>query len=80
MDQGNWKDAYDGLRKIILAPGQPVGEDLNRAVTCLEQLNRSDEIDELLESAVKTQQDDPRRLVVPLGRRPAIHAGRRTRA
>ena len=46
MDQGNFKDAYDGLRKIILAPGQPVGEDLYRAVTCLERLNRTDEIDE----------------------------------
>ena len=28
MDQGNYKDAYDGLRKIILEPGQPIGDDL----------------------------------------------------
>ena len=61
MNEGNFKDAYDGLRKIILAPGQPVGEDLSRAVTCLERLNRTDELDELLEAAVKAQQDDPRK-------------------
>jgi hypothetical protein len=60
MNQGNYKDAYDGLRKIILAAGQPVGSDLSGAVKCLEQLNRDEEIDELLESAVKAQQDDPR--------------------
>ncbi len=61
MDQGNYKDAYDGLRKIVLAQGQPVDSDLDRAVRCLEQLNRVDEIDELLQSAVQAQQDDARR-------------------
>ena len=61
MDQGNFKDAYDGLRKIILEPGQPVGADLDRAVQCLERLNRTAEIDELLEAAVKAQQGDARR-------------------
>ena len=74
MDQGNFKDAYDGLRKIILEPGQPMGEDLSRAVTCLQRLNRTNEIDELLESAVKAQQDAPRTWLVPLGRGSAIHA------
>ena len=31
MDQGNYKDAYDGLRKIVLAPGQPIDSDLRLA-------------------------------------------------
>ena len=61
MDQGNYKDAYDGLRKIILEPGQPIDSDLDRAVQCLERLNRTEEVDELLESALKAQAGDPHR-------------------
>ena len=86
MDQGNYKDAYDGLRKILLAPGQPTGDDLARAVQCLLHLDRTAEIDDLLEAAVKAQQDDPRRwrfladvaheIMVPLPKNGCIIAGK----
>jgi len=55
-DNGNYKDAYDGLRRLILDPANDSGSvagDLNLAVTCLQQLGRIDETDELLEDAVK---------------------------
>jgi alpha-2-macroglobulin len=54
-NQGNYKDAYDGYRKIILDPNidsRTASLDLNTAVQCLQNLNRADEIDELLESAI----------------------------
>ncbi len=56
-DAGNYKDAYDGLRLLILDSANDsdgVAVDLNLAVTCLQQLGRIDETDELLESAVKS--------------------------
>ena len=63
--QGNFKDAYDGFRKLVLAPdGAPrqVGGDLNMAVQCLQRLNRVDEIDALLEDAVKAHKGNWRLL------------------
>jgi uncharacterized protein YfaS (alpha-2-macroglobulin family) len=62
VKQGNYKDAYDGLRKLLLdREAVPRGEDLQAAVLCLQRLNRTSEIDELLESAVQTHQDRPDR-------------------
>ncbi|HEY2761789.1 MAG TPA: hypothetical protein VGI75_13630 [Pirellulales bacterium] len=55
-DNGNYKDAYDGLRRSILDPANDSGSvagDLNLAATCLQQLGRVDETDELLEGGVK---------------------------
>ncbi len=53
--QGNFNDAYAGFRKLVLdphdAPAQ-VGGDLKMAVQCLQRLNRTDEIDALLEDAI----------------------------
>ncbi len=58
--QGNFRDAYDGLRKLLLDPQvAPSGDDLSDAVQALVRLNRVSEIDELLESAVKVHQGLP---------------------
>ena len=59
--QGNFKDAYDGFRKLILDPEDAprmVGPDLNMAVQCLARLNRIDEVDALLEDVVKVHKDN----------------------
>ena len=59
--QGNYKDAYEGFRKLALDPqnnARPLGDDLSTAVLCLENLDRADEIDALLEDAVKIHPDD----------------------
>ncbi|MBU4273582.1 MAG: alpha-2-macroglobulin [Planctomycetes bacterium] len=63
--QGNFKDAYDGFRKLVLDPKdapRQVGGDLDMAVQCLQRLNRVDEIDALLEDAVKAHKDNWRLL------------------
>jgi uncharacterized protein YfaS (alpha-2-macroglobulin family) len=52
---GNFKDAYDGLRKLALDPKDDpvqVGDDLNTAITCLQRLGRSDEIDDFREGVI----------------------------
>jgi uncharacterized protein YfaS (alpha-2-macroglobulin family) len=52
---GNFKDAYEGLRKLALDPTNhphQVGQDLTMAITCLQRLGRSDEIDEFREAVV----------------------------
>ena len=54
-DDGNYKDAYDGFRRLVLdKDGDPalVAGDLNKALNALRQLGRLDELDELRESAV----------------------------
>ncbi len=65
FQQGNFKDAYDGFRKLVLDPHDDpakVGGDLNVAVQCLQRLNRVAEIDALLEEAVKIHKDNWRLL------------------
>jgi uncharacterized protein YfaS (alpha-2-macroglobulin family) len=52
---GNFKDAYDGLRKLALDTNDDpykVGNELGTAVTCLQRLGRSGEIDGLLEEVI----------------------------
>lgn len=52
---GNFKDAYDGLRQRCLNPqtaSKEIVADLDLAVHCLTQLGRINELDELLESTV----------------------------
>ncbi|MFA6294790.1 MAG: hypothetical protein WC637_23560, partial [Victivallales bacterium] len=55
FNQGNFKDAYDLYSKLALGeekvPGQ-VGEELYRAINCLINLNRQNEIDEFREKAI----------------------------
>ncbi|HZU35120.1 MAG TPA: hypothetical protein VFA18_04385, partial [Gemmataceae bacterium] len=52
---GNYRDAYDGLRKLALDPNDDprrVGEDLTTALSCLQQLGRQDESDDFLEAVI----------------------------
>ena len=74
--QGNYKDAYEVYRTIALDPKtEPdrVGNDFKRAVECLRQLGRVDEVDafreaviavhhanwRLLQAAAESYLDDP---------------------
>jgi hypothetical protein len=55
FNAGNWKDAYEGLRKLSLDPqAEPteVGKLLETGVLCLQRLGRSDEIDEFREAII----------------------------
>ena len=52
---GNYREAYDGLRKLALNPRdnpRRVGEDLATAVRCLQQLGRQDESDAFREAVI----------------------------
>ena len=43
MQAGNWKDAYDGFRKLALLPGDDpalVGSNLHNGIQCLQNLGR----------------------------------------
>ena len=64
-NDGNYRDAYEGYRKLALDPKDDprlVGGDLETAIRCLQQLNRVDEIDELREAVVKVHGDNWRLL------------------
>ncbi|MBY0522870.1 MAG: hypothetical protein K2R98_05710 [Gemmataceae bacterium] len=53
---GNYKDAYDGLRKLAMDPKcDPiaVSKDLETGIACLQQLGRDDEIDEFREAVIE---------------------------
>jgi uncharacterized protein YfaS (alpha-2-macroglobulin family) len=55
---GNYKDAYEGLRKLALDPENDplqVGKDLETAIQALQQLGRSDEIDDFREAVIAVQ-------------------------
>ena len=65
FNQGNFKDAYEGYRKLVLDPQtdhRRVCNDLESASQCLEHLNRLDEIDALVEDVVKIHQENWRLL------------------
>jgi uncharacterized protein YfaS (alpha-2-macroglobulin family) len=57
IQDGNYKQAYDLFRQLALDPDdQPassVGTDLQYAITCLQNLNRFDEVDTLREAIIK---------------------------
>ena len=55
MKQGNWRDAFDLLAKIVVDPNddpKQAGNDLKNALTCLQRLGREPETDDLFEKAV----------------------------
>jgi alpha-2-macroglobulin len=55
-ENGNYKDAYDGLRKLALDPTSDpakVGQDLAVAINCLDRLGRVDEIDAFREGVIE---------------------------
>ncbi len=63
----NYKDAYEIFRRLALdteakEPTQ-VGNDLNMAVACLQQLNRTSEIDEFREALIEAQAKNWRALL-----------------
>src|SRR3954451_95233 len=64
---GNHKDAYDGLRRFVLEKKDATSAELvkafNAAMTCLPQLNRTDEIDAFREKAVAAHKNDWRLLM-----------------
>ncbi len=63
--QGNYKDAYDVYRKLALDPKDDprlVGSDLNMATSCLQSLNRADEIDDFREAVVEVHKNNWRLL------------------
>jgi uncharacterized protein YfaS (alpha-2-macroglobulin family) len=65
QNDGNFKDAYDGLRKLALDPKDDplkVGADLDAAVNSLQRLGREDEIDEFREAVIETHKDNWRLL------------------
>lgn len=58
FNDGNFNDAYQIFRKLATddkTDTMAVGNDLSRAVDCLINLGRIDEVDELLEAAVAAQ-------------------------
>lgn len=63
FDAGNFKDAYEGLRKLALDPkNTQAGQELNLAVNALQRLGRVDEIDEFREKVIAVHKDDWRLL------------------
>ncbi|MEN6407992.1 MAG: hypothetical protein ABFC77_16175, partial [Thermoguttaceae bacterium] len=64
-NQGNFMDAYEDYRRLTLdrqADPTLVGADLNMAVLCLQRLGRVQDIDGLLEDAVRAHQGNWRLL------------------
>jgi uncharacterized protein YfaS (alpha-2-macroglobulin family) len=62
---GNFNTAYKGLRQLALDPNDDpklVGQDLTTAITCLQRLGRSDEIDEFREAAIAVHKNNWRLL------------------
>ena len=56
FNDGNFKVAYDGLRKLALDPNNDkalVGKDLEIAITSLQRLGRTEEIDDFREAVIK---------------------------
>jgi len=65
MGDGNCKEAYAIFRKLALDPGnnrKQVGDDLAKAVSCLQRLNRRNETDELREEVINAHPDNWRLL------------------
>jgi len=65
FQQGNFKDAYEGLRELALNPRcdpRAVGGDLRMAIQALQRLNRTSEIDALREAVIAVHQENWRLL------------------
>ncbi len=63
---GNYKDAYEGFRKLALDPEnnpKKVGSDLDMATNCLRNLNRVNETDEFREQVIEVHKDNWRLLL-----------------
>jgi hypothetical protein len=65
MADGNWKEAYEAFAKLCLGPAddtKQVGQDLHQATSCLQQINRVNEIDDFREKVIALHQDNWRLL------------------
>jgi uncharacterized protein YfaS (alpha-2-macroglobulin family) len=65
LADGNFQEAYDLLRRAVLSRdtrGGQVTQDFDAALTCLQQLNRMQEIDDFREQAVDAHAEDWRTL------------------
>jgi hypothetical protein len=65
MQAGNFKDAYEAFRKLALDPKEDalqVGSDLEHAVACLQNLGRTDEVDDFREQVVGVHKNNWRLL------------------
>ena len=61
QQKGNFKDAYETYQKLLDDAGADkalVSRDLVNAVQCLQRLGREDEIDKLVEKAIKTHAEN----------------------
>ncbi|MGE0608945.1 MAG: alpha-2-macroglobulin [Pirellulales bacterium] len=58
FNDGNWNEAYQGYRKLALdkdVDPRQVGQDLHMAIQALQNLGRTDEIDEFREAVIAAQ-------------------------
>jgi len=65
MQAGNWNDALKVWREILVLPehtGQPLAEDLDKAVQCVQRLNKWELWDAVVEDTVKSHAQDWRLL------------------
>jgi hypothetical protein len=65
MKDGNWNDALKVWREILVLPenaGQRLAEDLGKAVQCVQQLNKWEQWDAVMEDTVKAHAQDWRLL------------------
>src|SRR5262249_47882331 len=70
FQEGNYKDAYEGYRRLALDPkAQPdrVGADLLRGVECLNHLGRIAESDDFREAVIAVHQENWRLLQAAAG-------------
>ena len=61
MKNGNWNDALKVWREILVLPehaGQPLAEDIGKAVQCVQQLNKNELWDAVVEDTVKAHPQD----------------------
>ena len=65
MKQGNFKDAYEIFGKLLKNPkcdALKVSDDLDKAIQCLHNLNRGDEVDAMRASVIETHKENWRLL------------------
>jgi len=65
-NENNYQDAFELFEKLCLAPDtdpQQVGNDLNMAITCLANINRTEEIDSFREKIIKLHRNNWRLLL-----------------